>query len=59
MGCADSDLISNDLTKVLLDSSVDSYQTFLNPDNMRGFYISYSEGDYETITQRFDFNSNS
>lgn len=41
----------------MFDPNSDSYQTLLNPDNMRAFYKQYSEGAYSNLYSRFGFNS--
>jgi hypothetical protein len=41
----------------LLANDTNSYKTLLNPDNMRMFYLYYSEGAYGNIMSRFGLTS--
>lgn len=50
--------LSNAQVEVILEKSTDSYQTLLNPDNMRAFYKQYEEGAYSNLFTRFGFTSN-
>jgi hypothetical protein len=57
-GGSESDLLANTLSQTLLANDTSSYKTFLNPDNMRMFYIYYSEQAYNNIITRFGFDNN-
>jgi len=50
------DLLTLDYAKVLMDPNTASYQTLLNPDNMRAFYQLYGEGNYADLEVRFLLN---
>lgn len=49
--------LNNTQVQLMFDPNTDSYQTMLNPDNMRAFYKQYAEGAYSNLYSRFGFNS--
>lgn len=53
-----SDLILSAIqTRTVLDQDTSSYQTLLNPDNMRAFFKQYQEGSFANLATRFGFTS--
>jgi hypothetical protein len=50
--------LDNDQVKLIFNPTTDSYQTLLNPDNMRAFYKQYGESAYSNLFSRFGFTSN-
>lgn len=51
-------ILDNDQVKLIFNPTTSSYQTLLNPDNMRAFYKQYGEGAYSNLFSRFGFSSN-
>jgi hypothetical protein len=50
-------MLTFEQTQIIFDPSTDSYNTLLNPDNMRAFFKQYKEGMYTNLYNRFSFTS--
>lgn len=42
-------MFNNDQVKIIFDPSTNSYQTLLNPDNMRAFFKQYKSGSFTNL----------
>jgi hypothetical protein len=51
------DILDNEQVQVVFANDTSSYQTLLNPDNMRQFYTDYAGGSYDNIKTRFTLKS--